>query len=539
VASEADQDLYAAGLAQAKAGRLAEAAQTLASHVAARPEDRPGWAALGGVQLRLGRLADAANSYGEALRLAPDDPALHLARGNALARLGAPLPALPHFERAAALDPRPAGALSNLAHVLNRLDRPEEALAAAARALALNDALALAWRQRGAALFKLGRPDEAAESHRAALARVGPGAGERAGILSDLAQSLTSLGEYEPALEALEAALALAPDHLEARRRRANLRLMTGDFEGGWDDYEERWRGATDIVQRGKMSPGLERRLLLRPRVEDLAGRDVLVVGEQGVGDEVMFASVLPDLAAVAGRVTCLVFPKLRALMASSFPGIDFVGLDGPAGAEFERREVTVAMGSLPYAFRRSGASFPGAPYLVPEQATAQRWADRLGPRRARLRLGVSWRGGLKATGAAARSMPLATLMPLLTRPDLEVVSLQYGDVSDELAAVNAGLASPLRAFAPAEIDDFQDLAGLVANLDVVVTVQTALAHLTGALGRPGLVMIPERPEWRYGASGEAMPWYRSLRLVRQGPGEGWAPVVRRVGVALEGSTPP
>jgi hypothetical protein len=157
------------------------------------------------------------------------------------------------------------------------------------------------------------------------------------------------------------------------------------------------------------------------------------------------------------------------------------------------------------------------------------RWAERLGPADGRRRVGVSWRGGIDRTGRGARSMDLAQLRPLFDLPGCEFVSLQYGDVAGEVAAANAGLVSPIRVFPAADIDDFDDLAGLVRNLDLVVSVQTALVHLTGALGAPGLVMVPAMAEWRYGAHGATMPWYGSLRLFRQGEDADWAPVVEAV----------
>lgn len=135
--------------------------------------------------------------------------------------------------------------------------------------------------------------------------------------------------------------------------------------------------------------------------------------------------------------------------------------------------------------------------------------------------------------------MPLEALRPLLERPDCDAVSLQYGAAADEIAAMNASLPRPITAFPAADIDDFEQLAGLVGELDVVVTVQTAVAHLTGALGRPGLIMIPRRAEWRYGLAGASMPWYASLRLFRQDHGAGWPEVVARIGTALDGMEAP
>jgi ADP-heptose:LPS heptosyltransferase len=141
----------------------------------------------------------------------------------------------------------------------------------------------------------------------------------------------------------------------------------------------------------------------------------------------------------------------------------------------------------------------------------------------------VSWRGGTKGTNMAGRSIPLAHLRRLLAVPGCEFVSLQYGEAAGDVAGARAKLG----VFPAAEIDDFEDLAGLIANLDLVVSVQTAVVHLCGALGKDALVMVPVRPEWRYGAEGETLPWYRSVRILRQDATESWAPVIDRAARAV------
>jgi tetratricopeptide (TPR) repeat protein len=471
---------------------------------------------------------------------APEDPTAWLELGVALARTNEHGAALEAFERAAALRPADARPISNAAHMLNLLQRPEEAAAAAERALALDGALQFAWKALATARLSAGRLEEAEAASRRALALVGPdGAGlARSEALSDLGVILGQQGRRDEALAVFAAALAQAPDPsapgaLRTRYRRSHVRLALGDYAGGFDDYEARWRsGVFDLAGRGLVTPALEARLTLRPTAADLAGRRVLAVAEQGIGDEVMFAGLLPELAAMAAEVACVVDPRLVALAARSFPGVAVSA--GPAPGDLAARyETVVALGSLAYAFRREAASFSGAPYLTPDPAALARWRGWLGPAGGRRRIGVSWRGGLARTRRGARSMPLETLRPLLSRADLEIVDLQYGDAADEVAAVNATLARAIRRPPPGATDDFEELAALVLALDGVVTVQTALAHVTGAVGQRGLVMLPRHPEWRYGAAGERMPWYRSLRLFRQADDGDWAAVVAAVSDAL------
>ena len=190
--------------------------------------------------------------------------------------------------------------------------------------------------------------------------------------------------------------------------------------------------------------------------------------------------------------------------------------------------DIVLAMGSLGRLFRTDAAQFTGQPYLKPSPAAQAAWAERLGPRDDRLRVGLSWRGGLATTRRGSRSLSLDQLTPILDLPGCEFVSLQYGDVSAELAG------RPVRAFAPDATHDLDDLAALAAELDVVVSVQTALVHLCGAIGQDCLTLIPHNAEWRYGASGPSMPWYRSVRLLRQDRAGGWEPVVAQAAEAIQ-----
>lgn len=440
---------------------------------------------------RLGRREDALTSVERAVTLQPDDAGLHVHRAQLLFELHQPEAALDAFDLALKLGPGLAEAHNGRGSALVRLERLEEGLAAYDRAIALAPNLMTAHRNRGVALRRLRRPDDA--------------------------------------IRAQDRAIALTPDQSDAYWYRGLSHLLLGQFKTGWRDYARRW----DVEEfrreaSGAMTDALRARLVPGLRREDLAGRDVLLVGEQGVGDVVMFASAIPDLLAVAGRVAVTCDPRLERLFAASFPAVEF--LDSAAAAE--RRDasaVVLGIGSLGGLFRNRPEDFPGEPYLAPRPETVARWAARLGPAQGRRRIGVSWRGGLVRTGQAARSLDLAQLRPVLDLPDCEIVSLQYGDPSAEVAAFNAHRAAPIRLFPPAEIDDFDDLAGLIANLDLVVSVQTALVHLTGALGVPGLVMVPATPEWRYGTEGSTMPWYRSIRLFRKDPDAAWEPLVDAV----------
>ena len=382
------------------------------------------------------------------------------------------------------------------------------------------------WLVRGAALRRQGHPAAALEAYAKAAAAPRLAFDVHLGR----ALALDDLDRIDEAFEAFGAALALQPDAALPRFGRSLLQLYRGRFAAGWDDYEARWRSDAFVAGCSAVMPaGMIPHLAPRPSPSDLAGRRVLVVGEQGIGDQLMFASMIPDLAQIAADVVCVCDPRLVRLLGASF---DNVTVRDPTGGDVEA-DVAIAMGSLGGAFRREAADFPGAAYLRPRPEVRARWAERLGPRRARLRVGISWRGGVPGTGEHRRSLQLDQLGPVLDAPDCEFVSLQYGEVSQEVIAANANRAHPIRLLPPADIDDLEDLAGLMANLDAVVSVQNTVVHLAGALGKTAFALLPHRANWRYTAGRETMPWYRSVRLIRQAEPGAWTPVVAQAAAAL------
>lgn len=490
-------------------GELAEAEAQFLRLQAISPDDPHVLADLGFVQLQQGRHEAARDTLEAALALAPQDVRTLVNLGTALLRLGEREAAEARYREALALDPQNSAARLNL-----------KTLGAEAPAA---DTAAKASAPRADTLADLGRLDEAlVEYLEAAKASRSPEA------LRKIGTSLAGMGRFDEALAWLDEAVALAPEDPANRYERSFARLATGDFARGWDDYEERW-GVDSFRPSSSRIPeavrGLIRSDLDRASVR---GADVLLVAEQGVGDEIMFSSMIPDLAADAKSVLCVCERRLVRLFSSSFPGVEFVSTAPPP-----QGRLVLPMGSLGRLYRRALADIPGAAFLTPAAAVTARWAERLGPRPERLRVGLSWRGGVRQTRTQQRSLVLSQLTPLLDLPGCEYVSLQYGDVREEVEAMNAGLERPIRLLPREEIDDFEELAGLVRNLDVVVSVQNANVHLSGALGQRCLVMVPHRAEWRYGIRGADMPWYGSVALYRQAKPGSWDPVIASVREAL------
>jgi tetratricopeptide (TPR) repeat protein len=358
--------------------------------------------------------------------------------------------------------------------------------------------------------------------------------GDDAELHDFLGQLHQELGRLPQAIAAYERALALRPGHAPAAFHLAMARLLAGDYARGWDGYELRLQAAAPATGVAAALP--------RWDGAPLAGRRLFVSREQGLGDEIMFGSILPQLARDAardgGRCVVECDPRLQPLLARSIPEVAFVGsLPGggvPAQALPAPVDCAIEAGSLPRHYRRARDDFPRHEgYLRADPRSVAAWRERLAALGPGLKLGLAWTGGVRKTRRALRSLPLEALLPLLRVPGVRFVSLQYtADAPGEVEALRARHGVAVEHW-PEAIDDVEQTAALVCALDLVVSVCTTLVHLAGALGRPAWVMVPLGPEWRYGAAGATMPWYPSVRLFRQLGYKDWAPVVDAVRAEL------
>ena len=322
-------------------------------------------------------------------------------------------------------------------------------------------------------------------------------------------------------------------DAENAQLNRALVLLKQGVFARGWLDYEARKR--TPSEYRPRNFPYAEW------NDEPLDGRAILVHAEQGIGDQIMFASCIPDLMQRASHCVVECEPKLEAIFRRSFHTATVTCAQKDASgrdvlAEAPAIDYQVALGSLPLRFRSTSTDFPRHEgYLRADPAKVAAWRRRLEELPASRRIGISWRGGVQRTRQAVRSLPLAELLPILKCAQTVFVSLQYTDCAAELAEVERDLGIRIWHWQEA-IDDYDETAALVCALDLVISVQTSIVHLSGALGRPVWVMVPSVAEWRYLDRGEQMPWYPSVRIWRQDRLGEWQPVVERVAAALRSS---
>jgi polysaccharide pyruvyl transferase WcaK-like protein/Tfp pilus assembly protein PilF len=445
-----------------------------------------------------GNVADSLRDLGRAASIAPKVAKYHYDLGVVTQTHGQLAESVGHYQRALAIDTSSAATWENLGVALFDLDLNRESIAAFERALTLNPVSLLA--------------------------------------LGNLATLRRWQGDHAAALTLIERGLALDPLNADLRMKRAETLLATGDLVAGWEDYA--WRFVHGVVwgaQPGTFVP------LPKWAGEPLANRRVLLHAEQGIGDEVMFASCLRELADRPGHFTLLCDRRLVPAMARAFP---FLHLEpntprawGTAG-EAVMADLRIPLGDLPCAFRRTAESFaPRGAFLQADPAIRQDWRKRLDALGAGLKVGISWRGGNTARTRQARSLPLATLEPLLARPGLQLISLQYGDCEQELATAPEAFRSRLTRFPDMDpLGDLEGMFALMAELDLVISVDNSTVHFGGALGVATWMLAPALTDWRWPASGADSRWYDSVRLFRQPSGErsDWDSVIATVCTALD-----
>ncbi|RJF79202.1 tetratricopeptide repeat protein [Azospirillum cavernae] len=526
LAADANQPdaLHLLGVLAHQCGHHEEAARLIGQAAALRGDVAEHHANHGLALHALGRLEEAEAAYRRALALRETYPEAHNSLGSALQERGRLDDAIAHYRRALDLNGAYAEAWINLGTALHAADDLAGAEAALRRALRLDPANPLAHTNLGVVLKEGGRLDEANDAHREAL-RLAP---EDAEILVNLALLREAQGQPDEAERLYRAALRIDPAFPLARWNLALRRLALGDLAEGQELYEARF--ASRRVQGG--------RDFTIPRWEggDPAGRRILVWREQGLGDELMFGGLLPDLAARVGALVVECDARLVPLLARSLPTAT---VRAPTAYPMDA-DAHIAMGSLPALLRRRLADFPPqAGWLRPDPARVPLWAERLAALGPGLRVGICW-GSQRVIGERKRSYTaLADWAPLLALPGITLVSLQYDGREAEIAQAEARFGVRLRRWPDADLkNDLETAAALTANLDLVVTVASSVGEMAGALGVP---------VWRFGGAGDwtalgtrVRPWFPSQRLWSAQPGESLPDVLARIADALRRlSVPP
>lgn len=502
---------FGCGVLLERLKRYDEALASLDRALAVRPNFAAALANRGRLLHVLGRFGEAMASYDRALRLG-EDFVIHYDRGRLLQDLNRPQEALTSYDRALALRPDLVEALCNRGNVLQALGRSAEALASYDRAVELRPDFAEAFSNRGSALLKLNRYSEALASFERAIT-LRP---HYSGALSNRGLVLRQLKRFDEALVSFAEAQSVLPPNAEAHFGEAETLLLRGDFARGWEKYE--WRSQGQFLRHAQ-------RDFAQPKWlgrEEIAGKTMLLHAEQGLGDTIQFCRYVPLVAERGARIVLEVPDSLRQLLGS-LAGAALVVSSGSVLPQFE---VQCPLLSLPLAFGTRIETIPSkVPYLTASSQRAADWNARLGPRQG-LRFGLAWSGRPHPPN---RSVPLRLLLPLLDEK-ATFVSLQK-DVRPEDASILSERSDFLH-FEDA-LTDFSETAALIANLDLVISIDTSVAHLAGALGKPVWILLQFTPDWRWLLDRDDSPWYPTARLFRQDDSRGWDNVIAQVGDAL------
>lgn len=496
---------------------LANYAEALASYdhaLTLAPECGEAWYRRGNVLHDLGRREDAVASYDHALALMPDSVEATYNRGLVLQELQRHEEALVCYDRALTLRPDLVDAQYNRGLILHELRRYDEALASYGRALDLRPDMYEAMSNRGNTLRRLNRYDEALRSFERAL-RLKPDYVE---ALINRGLVLQDLDRGDEALRSFSAAIAARPDSAAAHCGAALCQLSLGDFAAGWREYEWRWKNPQAKATRGLAEP------LWLGQVP-VAGRTLLLWAEQGFGDTLQFCRYAKFLAGAGATVILEVQPALKSLL-SRLEGPAHILAQGEALPDFE---LHCPLLSLPLACGTSLADIPATgAYIVADPGKVRDWQARLGEARGP-RVGLAWSGDPRHPNDHNRSLSLSRLQALFG------MQATFISVQKELRAEDADYlaAHPeIRHFGE-RIVDFDDTAAIIAGLDLLVTVDTSVAHLAGALGKPLWILLSHNPDWRWLRGRDDSPWYPSARLFRQSAPGDWSPVIERLAGCL------
>ncbi len=511
--------LYNLGTALTRLRKYPEALASYERAIAINPRYVQAHANCGVVLHGLKLYGDALASCDRALALDPGHANAWVVRGNVLHDMARYDEALASYDRATAVDPNHDDAWTSRGVVLERLVRLDEALASHDRALAVNASNARGWANRGNTLLVQGRIAEALASHDRSLA-LAPGS-----VKTTISKGVALLHAGRPleAREHLARALATDPSSAKAHFSKSLIDLLLGNLPDGWRGYEYRFEGQ-DIPDRRSFS---------KPRWtghEPLDGKTLLVHAEQGLGDNIQFVRYAP-LVGERARVV-LAMPRALVRLVTGLTGVAQVVREGNQVPDFD---FYCPLLSLPLALGTTMETIPNAvPYLTADPSAVAAWRQRLTPLGG-LKVGLVWAGNPGATAATRavdrrRSMTLAQLSPLASVSGVSFVSLQKGDAAAQIKSAPTGFV--IHDWTD-EINDFADTAALIDALDLVISVDTSVVHLAGALAKPVWMFNRFDSEWRWLLEREDSPWYPTLRQFRQPQPGDWASVVTRMASEL------
>ncbi|MGD0390086.1 MAG: tetratricopeptide repeat protein, partial [Tepidisphaeraceae bacterium] len=507
------------GIALQRKGRLEEAVASFRQAIRLKPELAEAHNNLGAALKDVGQIDEAVTVLRRAIRLKPDLADAHNNLGNALKDKGQIEEAIAAHRQAIRIKPDYAAAHNNLGNTLGAKGQLDEAIASYRQAIRFDPDLAAGYSNLGNALGEVGQLHEAVTSFRQAI-RLKPDFAE---AHHNLGNALMEMGQVDEAIASYRKAIALKRQYGEAHTGLALALLARGDFRPGLEEYEWRWK-CKDFP-----SPA---RNFARPQWDGcpLQDRTLLLHAEQGFGDAIHFIRYLPLVQQRGGRIVIECPAELQRLFQTIAGRCQIV----VRGRPLPPFDFHCPILSLPLAFKTTLESIPAeVPYLFPDPELLESWRQKLSASAAGLKVALNWAGNPNVRRDHARSMSLDRLAPLSEVRGATFYSLQKGAAGRQADQPPAGL--PLVNLAP-ELHDFADTAAVMCLMDLVITTDTSVAHLAGALGRPVWVMLQFMPDWRWFLDREDSPWYPTMRLFRQAAPGDWLDVTQRVAERLEKS---
>jgi tetratricopeptide (TPR) repeat protein len=473
--------LHLQGLVLGQMGQPQKAVELIGRAISFRGDIADFHGNLGEFLRACGRVHESIQSFQKALALLPDNAVMRNGYGVSLANAGLFDQAIGEFRRATELAPGYPDPYGNLSAALTAADRLDEAIEAAENAIRANRRFS--------------------------------------GAYNNLGNALNLKGEYAKAIEAFEKGAEIEPNDSKVHTNLAMVRLLMGDYEKGLPEYQ--WRLRVPEFVRVRNYP--------QPRWDGsaLGGKTIFLYPEQGIGDAIQFARFIPEVAARGGRVVLEIKPELWRLF-EGFPGVTQLLNPGESPAAFD---VHLPLVSLAFALGVTASTIPAnIPYLKADEGPVRKWAERFNSSDERLRVGLVWAGRPQHINDRRRSMKLGDLAPLASANNVAIYSLQK-DRGGQGESLPTGMEI---VDWTEELIDFGETAALLANLDLVITVDTSVAHLAGAMGKRVWIMLPFVPDWRWMLDREDSLWYPTAKLFRQTSRGDWKDVIQRVAAELQ-----
>ncbi len=466
-------------------------------------EDRANLLLQQGIEsVKAGESSAALRLFDEALALVPDNPVVNYNAGLARHQAGSVEAAVTAYRAAIESQPEFTEAWINLSHALKQLGRYEEALETGERAIHLDDGNSSAWLAKGNALRGLRELVQAVVTFRRGTEAVP----EDRELKVSLANTMRELGQVQEAIQLLREIVAEHPGFAEAHRDLAHALLLNGDYREGW--RENRWRWGTGSLQGAKRHQSIP-----EWTGQSLTGKTILLWDEQGFGDAIQFVRFVPWAAEMGAEVVIETQPELVRLFKTVEGSPDVLA----RGEPLPEVDYQSSLLDLPDVFRTEPPCIPNEmPYIHAGQVSKSAASDRL-------RVGLCWAGNPSHDNDRNRSLDFKLLKPLLELQGIDFFSLQVGSRAGD-AFAEPNVQQPGRFF------DFLETAQFVVTLDLVITVDSSVAHLCGALGQKVWVLLPNAPDWRWSLEGKVTCWYPDSRLFRQTRGGNWEPVINKIG---------